>query len=159
MQEYTEIFPEDMEQEQAQPEPEPGPKFTTIEQARALLAEKHKVIVDDQDGLLLMVTLHNAFLTDYHTLLTAHDEELQTKQDQASADLEKKSDALLKTVKITLEHFVSENLSPLIAQIEEIQKEQQKPAQSQGMTPLSLGLLGLCCVCVLLLTLKITGIL
>ncbi len=158
MQEYTETFPdfpEELEQEQTQPE------LFTIEQAQALLAEKHKVIVDEQDGLLMLVTLHRAFLNDYNRLLTAHSEKLESFQNQASEDLDEKAKLLQGGIEVVMSNFFAEHLNPLIGKIEEIQKEQQRPApaQSQGIGPIGLGMLGLCCLCVLLLTLKITGVL
>ena len=44
-----------------------------IEKARLLLQEKHNIVVDGEDPVLLLVTLHQAFIADYQTMLGRHD--------------------------------------------------------------------------------------
>ncbi len=131
-------------------------EFITIAKAQALLAEKHKVIVDDQDGLLLMVTLHQAFLNDHSKLLSAHSQELKALEYQAQKKSEEKIIALEGTVDIMLNDFHSEKLEPLIKKIEEIQNRQGSPGQK--MSPLTFGLICFCCFLLLIIALKAVGL-
>ncbi len=55
------------------------PMALSLEQAKALLAEKHNTTLEVDDPLLLLVTLHQAFLGDYELILSRRDQ-LQTDQ-------------------------------------------------------------------------------
>ncbi len=44
----------------------------SLEKARSLLREKHNMVVDDHDPILLLVTLHQGFIADYEWMLQRH---------------------------------------------------------------------------------------
>jgi hypothetical protein len=47
-----------------------------LESVRSLLAQKHATVVDPDDPVLMLVTLQNAFLTEYEKLLDRHNKAL-----------------------------------------------------------------------------------
>jgi len=49
-----------------------------FEEVRALLAHKHETIVGTDDPVLMLVTLHNAFLGEYEKLLARHNAAITT---------------------------------------------------------------------------------
>ncbi len=61
--------------------------FLNIEKARLLLQEKHNIVVDGEDPVLLLVTLHQAFIADYQTMLGRHDAALTQMIGEAVAGL------------------------------------------------------------------------
>ncbi len=44
----------------------------TLAKARALLLDKHRMVIDDNDPIMLLVTLHQGFITDYENMLSRH---------------------------------------------------------------------------------------
>ena len=58
-----------------------------IEKARLLLQEKHNIVVDGEDPVLLLVTLHQAFIADYQTMLGRNDAALTQMIGEAVAGL------------------------------------------------------------------------
>ncbi|EHJ48801.1 hypothetical protein DFW101_2797 [Solidesulfovibrio carbinoliphilus subsp. oakridgensis] len=48
----------------------------SIEQVRTLLIQKHKTTMSDDDPMLMLVTINNAFLGDYDKLLGRHNKAL-----------------------------------------------------------------------------------
>lgn len=71
-----------------------------LEDAKALLARVHDTNVDADDPVLMLVTLHNAFLQDYETLLARHHHAmtslLAAKGEAYLADVRQASDVLAK---------------------------------------------------------------
>ena len=51
----------------------PQPAAMSIAEARALIAERHNLAVDENDPILAVVTLHQGFLSDYERLLDRHE--------------------------------------------------------------------------------------
>lgn len=49
----------------------------SLEDVKALLAMKHKMIIDADDPVLMMVTLHNAFLAEEQKLFSKHEKALK----------------------------------------------------------------------------------
>jgi hypothetical protein len=47
-----------------------------LESVRILLAQKHETVVSADDPVLMLVTLHNAFLAEYEKLLDRHNKAL-----------------------------------------------------------------------------------
>lgn len=52
--------------------PAPVQLGISLADARRLLADSHKVVVGDEDPILMSVTLHQAFIADYVALLEEH---------------------------------------------------------------------------------------
>lgn len=48
----------------------------TLDEVRALLAKQHDTIIGADDPVLMLVTLHNAFLGEYERLLARHNKAL-----------------------------------------------------------------------------------
>ena len=48
----------------------------TLDAVRALLAKEHQTILGSDDPVLMLVTLHNAFLCEYERLLARHNKAL-----------------------------------------------------------------------------------
>ena len=57
--------------ENAPPEA-PPPAAMSLQEARQLLAERHGAVVDDDDPVLMLVSLHESFVADLDRLLARH---------------------------------------------------------------------------------------
>ena len=62
----------------------PPPAGLTLADAKELLLRKHKAHVDDDDALLMEVTLHEAFLGDYERMLEHHRKAVRTVMEESA---------------------------------------------------------------------------
>jgi len=67
-----------------------------LEEVRALLARKHDTVVGADDPVLMLVTLHNAFLGEYEKLLARHNAAI-------TALLTEKTDGYVESVRSSAE--------------------------------------------------------
>ncbi len=49
----------------------------SLDEVRTMLAKKHGVVLGTDDPVLMLVTMHQAFLTDYDAMLADHDEKIR----------------------------------------------------------------------------------
>lgn len=85
----------------------------TIQKVRDLIAEKHNVLLDENDPILLAVTMHRAFLDEYESMLTTHAEfmeaDMQNKLSSFATEVRKSTNVLLsKAVKANIENCMAE---------------------------------------------------
>ncbi|OEU68043.1 MAG: hypothetical protein BA863_15805 [Desulfovibrio sp. S3730MH75] len=93
------------------------PKIThsplTIQKVRDLITEKHNTLLDENDPILMLVTMHRAFLDEYELMLNqqaAKTEEHMNEHVKAFATEVRKSTNILlsKAVKANVENCIAE---------------------------------------------------
>lgn len=88
-------------------------ELLTAQDMKELLAQRHGVLVGDDDPILMYVTLHNAFLEQYELLLQKHGQAVTSFMKSVAAkqaeDMEAHKRALLsKAVRANMENTVKE---------------------------------------------------
>lgn len=89
---------------------EPAP--LTIQSVRELITEKHHVLLDENDPILMEVTMHRAALDEYDRLLQIHkhqlSEDMSGHVSAFAAEVRKSTNSLLsKAVKANIENCLS----------------------------------------------------
>ena len=88
----------------------------SLDEVRNLIMQKNNEVIGLDDPLLMMVTINNAFLTEYEKLLEKHNKAI-------SAIMSAKTEGYIKTVKGSVEKLTEELSSTSVAAIgETIQK-------------------------------------
>lgn len=55
----------------------PAPRAMSLDDARAMLVREHGVAVKNDDPVLMLVSLHQGFLSDYEAMLRRHDQAIR----------------------------------------------------------------------------------
>ncbi|NDV24834.1 hypothetical protein [Desulfovibrio sp. JC022] len=95
----------------------------TIQGVRDLIAEKHDVLLDENDPILIAVTMHRAALNEYELLLTDHQQKLSADMSghvaAFAAEVRKSTNSLLSKA-------VKANIDNCLAQISEHEKQMSR---------------------------------
>jgi ActR/RegA family two-component response regulator len=78
------------EKEKDRPEPEAVVKTISLNEALALINEKHKINVGEDDPVMALVTLNAAFCNDQHALLQRHEKAITVVMSKTVNDLRDK---------------------------------------------------------------------
>ena len=84
----------------------------SLDEVRNLIMQKNNEVIGLDDPLLMMVTINNAFLTEYEKLLEKHNKAI-------SAIMSAKTEGYIKTVKGSVEKLTEELSSMSVAAIGE----------------------------------------
>lgn len=87
----------------------PAVQAMSLEEARARLVQAHGMVVNPDDPLLMLVTLHQGFVGDYEAMLRRHDDAIRGFLGATGEACAASVDAVLaslkdKTVKASLDH-------------------------------------------------------
>ncbi|WP_031485843.1 hypothetical protein [Maridesulfovibrio frigidus] len=84
----------------------------TIQKVRELIAEKHNILLDENDPILMLVTVHRAFLDEFEEVIKNHDQKLSEDMNvhvlAFTTEVRKATNTLLsKGVKTSVENCLS----------------------------------------------------
>ncbi len=84
----------------------------TIQKVRELIAEKHNILLDENDPILMLVTVHRAFLDEFESMLSQ--QKIKTEEDMNkhvaafAVEVRKSTNSLLsKAVKANIDNCLS----------------------------------------------------